>query len=266
MTNALRFPSAPIGCIVQNLNVDLSGATNGIGISLYGKAHVVRNCSVYGAESVNDTSYMGIEIRGQGITAEENIVRNILDSDNSSDRSGYGIFLAGDNVTANNNQIDDCKHCISTSERKSVSPEIKILNNRLRQRFDWAGLTNPYGAYLLLARSTHANVRHAEIRGNDIKIGGRYALSLRNGNFDILYNNVEVVQQNGLPFSQHGSGIAEAFITHGTFVGNRFSCPSNTIHFYFDRADSGIAGTHSNLTFIGNIFEKGFYRLKIRVF
>jgi len=263
ITNALRFPAVPIGCVIENINVDLSGATNAIGISLYGKSHIVRGCSVVGTGTTNDQSYIGIEIRGQGILATENIVRGILDSNNSSDRSGYGIFLTGDNVIADNNQVDDCKHCISTAERKAISPEIKVINNRIRQRFDWAGLTNAYGSYLFTgALDTHANVKHIEIRGNDIKIGGRYALSLRNGNFDVLHNNVEVVQQSGLPFTQHGNGIAEAFITRGSFIGNRFSSPSNVIHFYFDRADSGISGTHSNLTFIGNSFDKGIFSLE----
>lgn len=255
VTNALRFPAAPAGCVVENIVLDLSGATNGIGISAYGKSHVVRGNKIYGTGATNDPNYIGIELRGQSITAHNNIVKNILDAGNASDRAGYGIFLAGDNVMAFDNDVEDCKHCISTSERKAVSPEIKMVNNRIRQRPDWASLIDSNGQYLFLgAVDTHANVRHAEIRGNDIQVGGRMALSLRNGNFDVLYNNLEVIEQSGLPFSQIGNGVGEAFISRANFIGNRFTAPASSTQIYFDQSDYGVIGTHSNLIFQANTF------------
>lgn len=262
VTNVLRFVSVPRDCRVRNVVVDLAAAGDGIGISLVGRGHTVENCYVVGTGTTSDPNYIGIELRGQSLTARKNYVEGILDADNNVDRSGYGIFATGDNITVEQNELGDSKHCISTSERRAISPNIRLINNRVRQRFDWAALTNAYGAYLFTgAVDVHANVKHAEIRGNDILIGGRYALSLRNGDFDVLYNNIEVVEQAGLPFSQHGNGIAEAFITRGVFVGNRFKTPTNTIHFYFDRADSGISGTHSNLMFQGNTFVDAIFGL-----
>lgn len=257
-TRAYRFVNAPVGCKVHNVEVNLAHATNGIGISTFGKNHVVERCAVYGTGTVEDSNYIGIEVRGQSIIARDNYVSGILDAKNNVDRSGYGIFLAGDNCSADRNEINDCKHNLSTSERRSVSRELTFSHNRIRQREDWAGLTNAYGSYLFTAAvDVHANVRHILISYNDIKIGGRYALSLRNGNFDVIGNEIEVTQQDGLPFVQHGSGIAEAFITRGNFVANRFSCPSNVIHFYFGQADSGVSGTHSNLAFSANTFNGG---------
>lgn len=258
VTNALRFVNAPQGVVVRNLRVDLSAAGNGIGISAYGKGHIVERCYVTGTGTTADPNYMGIEIRGQSIVARDNYIKGILDAANNSDRSGYGIFLSGDNCAADRNEIHDCKHNLSTSERKAISRELTFSRNRIRQRDDWAALTNAYGAYLLTAAvDVHANVRHVLISYNDIKIGGRYALSLRNGNFDVIGNEVEITQQDGLPFAQHGSAIAEAFITRGNLVANRFTCPSNAIHFYFDRADVGISGTHSNLSLTANTFNGG---------
>jgi len=255
VTNAYRFPNTPSGCVVENINLDLSGATNAIGISAYGKSHIVRGNKIYGTGTTNDPNYIGIELRGQAITAHNNTVQNILDAGNAADRAGYGIFLAGDNVMAFDNDIEDCKHCISTSERKAVSPEIKMVNNRIRQRPDWASLIDSNGQYLFLgAVDTHANVRHAEIRGNDIQVGGRMALSLRNGNFDVLYNNLEVIEQSGLPFSQIGNGVGEAFISRANFIGNRFTAPASSTQIYFDHSDYGVIGTHSNLIFQANSF------------
>lgn len=262
VTNALRFVSVPRDCRVRNVVVDLAAAGDGIGISLVGRGHMVENCYVVGTGTTTDPNYIGIELRGQSLSARKNYVEGILDSDNNVDRSGYGIFATGDNITVEQNELGDSKHCLSTSERRAISPNIRFINNRVRQRFDWAALTNAYGAYLFTgAVDVHANVKHAEIRGNDILIGGRYALSLRNGDFDVLYNNIEVVEQAGLPFSQHGNGIAEAFVTRGVFVGNRFKTPTNTIHFYFDRADAGVSGTHSNLMFQGNTFVDAIFGL-----
>lgn len=258
VTNALRFVNAPQGVVVRNLRVDLSAAGNGIGISAYGKGHIVERCYVIGTGTTTDPNYMGIEIRGQSIVARDNYIKGILDAANNSDRSGYGIFLSGDNCAADRNEIHDCKHNLSTSERKAISRELTFSRNRIRQRDDWAALTNAYGAYLFTAAvDVHANVRHVLISYNDIKIGGRYALSLRNGNFDVIGNEVEITQQDGLPFAQQGSVIAEAFVTHGNFVVNRFNCPSNAIHFYFDQADVGISGMHSNLSLTANSFNGG---------
>lgn len=258
ITNAYRFVSAPEGIEIRNVVVDLSGATDGIGISAVGRGHLIENCRVVGTGSTNDPNYIGIELRGQSITARNNFVQGILDAGNAVDRSGYGIFLAGDNIVAENNELADCKHCISSSERKAISRELRIVNNRIRQRDDWARLTDVNGAYLFTAAlDVHANVRHATIKGNDIKIGGRYALSLRNGNFDVIGNTVEVTEQAGLPFAQQGNGIAEAFITRAIFAGNQFKTPDGVLTFYFDRADSGVSGTHSNLTFLANTFEGG---------
>ncbi len=174
VTNAYRFAAAPDGIEIRNVVVDLSGATDGIGISAVGRGHLIENCRVVGTGSTNDPNYIGIELRGQSITARNNFVQGILDAGNAVDRSGYGIFLAGDNIVAENNELADCKHCISSSDRKAISRELRIVNNRIRQRDDWARLTDVNGSYLFTAAlDVHANVRHAEIRGNDIRIGGR---------------------------------------------------------------------------------------------
>jgi hypothetical protein len=256
VTNAYRFVDTPDSVEIRNLVVDLSGASDGIGISTIGRGHIVESCRVIGTGTTNDPNYIGIELRGQSIVARDNYVSGILDAGNAVDRSGYGIFLAGDGIVADRNEIHDCKHNISTSERKAISRELTFERNRIRQRFDWAGLTDTNGSYLFTAAvDVHANVRHVRIAHNDILIGGRYALSLRNGNFDVLGNSVEVVEQSGLPFQQHGSSIAEAFVERGVLAGNQFVAPTSTIHFYFDRADVGVSGTHSNLVLIGNSFD-----------
>lgn len=256
VTNAYRFATPPESVEIRNVVIDLAGASDGTGISVIGRGHIVANCRVTGTGEPDDPNYIGIELRGQSITARDNFVSGIVDAGNASDRAGYGVFATGDNITIENNELNDCKHCVSTSERKSVSRELRIIRNRVRQRFDWADLDDVNGNPVFAgAVDVHANVRHVEIRGNDIRIGGRYALSLRNGNFDVVQNDVEVVEQAGLSYSQHGTGIAEAFITRGVFIGNRFRTPTNTIHVYFDRADVGVSGTHSNLLFQGNTFE-----------
>lgn len=261
-TNAFHFATPPVNVAIRNLSVDLSGAADGIGISAYGNGHVIEYCRVTGTGTTNDPNYIGIELRGQSIIARHNFVSGILDYGNAIDKSGYGIFATGDNVTIADNEIADCKHDISTSERRAISPEIRILNNRIRQRFDWASIQDTTGGYLFAAAlDVHANVKHVEISGNDILIGGRYALSLRNGNFDVSFNNIEVVTQSGLPFAQHGNGIAEAFITHGFFIGNQFKTPDGVLTFYMDRADVGVGGTHSNILFQANSFTDGLFSM-----
>lgn len=255
VTNAYRFVSAPFGSIVRNLVVDLSGAADGLGISVYGDSHLVENCRVIGTGATNDPNYIGIELRGQSITARKNFVQGILDAGNAVDRSGYGIFATGDNILVEDNELLDCKHCVSTSERRAVSPEIRVINNRIRQRDDWAGLTDVNGNYLFTgALDVHANVRHIEFRGNDVKIGGRYALSLRNGNWDVLFNRIEVTAQ-ALPFAQHTVGLAEELVERGLFHGNQFITADGATLLYFAQADAGVSGTHSNLSFVANSFQ-----------
>lgn len=254
VTNATRFVAPPDGVEVRNLGVDLSEAGDGIGISAIGRGHVIENCRVTGTGTTNDPNYIGIELRGQSITARGNYVNGILDADNTFDRSGYGIFAAGDGIVVENNDISDCKHNISTSERRAVSPRLQILSNRLRLRKDWAALLAHPGAYLFLGSlDVHANVRTVEIRGNDIQ-ASRLGLSLRNGDFDVINNRVEIVEQAGLPYIQIGNGFGEAFITRAVFSGNTFIAPTNASQFYWDHSDYGVAGVHRRMIWQGNTF------------
>lgn len=253
VTNATRFVAPPDGVEVRNLTVDLSEAGDGIGISAIGRGHLIENCRVTGTGTTNDPNYIGIELRGQAITSRGNYVNGILDAGNTFDRSGYGIFAAGDGIVVENNDISDCKHDISTSERRAISPILHILSNRLRQREDWAALTDS-GQYLFLGvLDVHANVKTVEIRGNDIR-ASRLGLSLRNGDCDVVNNRVEIVQQDGLPFVQIGNGFGEAFITRALISGNTFIAPTNASQFYWDHSDYGVSGTHRHMIWQGNTF------------
>lgn len=255
VTNALRFVAAPEACEIRNVVVDLSGAGDGIGIEVIGRGHLVENCRVVGTGATNDPNYIGIELRGQAIVARGNYTQGILDAGNTVDRAGYGIFASGDNIVVENNELLDSKHCLSTSERRAFSPSIHILNNRMRQREDWAAVLSSPGLYLFLGTlDVHANVRTAEIRGNDL-LSSRLALSLRNGDFDIINNRVEVREQAGLPYVQHGNGFGEAFITRAVISGNTFIAPTNASQFYWDHSDYGVAGVHRRMIWQGNTFR-----------
>jgi len=259
-TRAYRFALAPKAGSVRNVVVDLSECGNCIGISTYGSGHVVERSRVFGTGEYTDPNYIGIEARGQAITVRENKVDGIIDYHNNDDRSGYGIFLAGDSVTASANDIENCKHTLSTSERKARSHRLRMIDNVLRQRGDWEYLEG--GSIFLGNLDVHANVDSIEIRGNTLESWGRYNFAIRNGNFEIVNNRSLIHTQSGLPFAQQHLGFNEAFIKRAYVSGNQFDTPDSTLVTYFGNRLSGYTGTHSNMTWIGNTFENGIFSLQ----
>lgn len=262
-TKAYRFVSAPEGGSVRNAVIDLSEAADGMGVSVYGKGHVVEAVTVRGTGTTDDPNYIGIEARGQSIKVQRCTVSGILDAGNGSDRSGYGIFLAGDSCTADHNEVSDCKHTIATSERSAKSPYLRITDNLLRQRGDWEFLTDTNGANLFLGNlDVHANVDDAFISGNTLESWGRYNFNIRSTSFELVNNKSLIHVQSGLPFSQHHIGFSESFIQRAYISGNRFETPDATLVAYFGQRSLGLVGTHSNLTWIGNSFVNGIFSLQ----
>lgn len=258
VTNATRFVSPPDAVTIRNLSVDLSGATDGIGISAIGRGHLVENCRVTGTGTTNDPNYIGIELRGQSIVARNNYVRGILDYGNADDKAGYGIFMAGDSISLEHNEIHDCKHTIATSERRAKSTRLRMSNNLCRQRGDWEGLTDSIGDFLFMGNlDVHANVKNALIQGNYCESWGRWNASIRNGDFDLLDNYFVIHDRAGLSFAQQQLGFNEAITTRGVIRGNHFITPDDALTFYFGHRGSGYMGTHSNLLVEGNTFDGG---------
>ena len=258
VTNATRFVSPPDAVTIRNLAVDLSGATDGIGISAIGRGHLVENCRVTGTGTTNDPNYIGIELRGQSIVARNNYVRGILDYGNADDKAGYGIFMAGDSISLEHNEIHDCKHTISTSERRAKSTRLRMSNNLCRQRGDWEGLTDSIGDFLFMGNlDVHANVKNALIQGNYCESWGRWNAAIRNGDFDLIDNYFVIHDRAGLSFNQQQLGFNEAITTRGVIRGNHFITPDDALTFYFGHRGSGYMGTHSNLLVEGNTFDGG---------
>ena len=258
VTNATRFASPPDAVTIRNLAVDLSGATDGIGISAIGRGHVIENCRVTGTGTTNDPNYIGIELRGQSIIARNNYVRGILDYGNAEDKAGYGIFIAGDSISLEHNEIHDCKHTISTSERRAKSTRLRMSNNLCRQRGDWEGLTDSIGDFLFIGNlDVHANVKNVLIQGNYCESWGRWNASIRNGDFDLIDNYFVIHDRAGLSFNQQQLGFNEAITTRGVIRGNHFITPDDALTFYFGHRGSGYMGTHSNLLVEGNTFDGG---------
>lgn len=261
VTNAYRFPNVPSGCVVENINLDLSGATNAIGISAYGKSHIVRGNKIYGTGTTNDPNYIGIELRGQALVACNNMVKNIIDAGNATDRAGYGIFLSGDSVTARDNEVEDCKHTISTSERHAVSFGLRAIDNVFRQRGDWALLRDSAGSLLFSANlDAHANTDSIEIRGNQLESWGSGNLSLRGGEFTVVNNNSVLHYQPNI--SQFQISVGEALVRRCFVSGNNFDSPNDSLVVYFSSLENGTSGTHSNMQWVGNVFNGGIFRLQ----
>lgn len=258
VTNATRFVAPPDGVEVRNLGVDLSEAGDGIGISAIGRGHLVENCRVTGTGTTNDPNYIGIELRGQSIVARNNYVRGILDYGNAEDKAGYGIFIAGDSISLEHNEIHDCKHTISTSERRAKSTRLRMSNNLCRQRGDWEGLTDSIGDFLFMGNlDVHANVKNVLIQGNYCESWGRWNAAIRNGDFDLIDNYFVIHDRAGLSFNQQQLGFNEAITTRGVIRGNHFITPDDALTFYFGHRGSGYMGTHSNLLVEGNTFDGG---------
>ena len=253
-TDARRFVAAPVRGEIRNLKVTMANATDGIGVSVRGRDVSLRNVHVGGTGTTDDPNYIGIELRGQNLSAWNCSASGILDANNSSDRAGYGLFAAGDNVSFNDCDAIDCKHCFSTSERRAVADNVSLLNSRIRQRSDWADVLDGTGAKLFTAAvDVHANVRHVTIKGNDVRLGGQFAMSIRNGNADVSGNFIRVDQQSGLSFNQLVIGFAEAPLNHFTFSENTVYGPDGTGLFYFGQYAGGLTNlTHSHIKILNN--------------
>lgn len=162
-------------------------------------------------------------------------------------------------MTASGNDVLNCKHTISTSERKAKSYRIRINDNLLRQRGDWEYLE---GGYVLLGNlDVHVNVDSVEIRGNTLESWGRYNFSMRNGNFEMVNNHSIIHTQTGLPFSQQHIGFAEAFIKRCFVSGNQFETPDAALVAYYSHRSTGLSGSHSNMMWV-NSFENGIFRFQ----
>lgn len=258
ITNAYRYPLAPYNCVVRNVNIDLANAVDGIGIAMVGHGHLVERCRINGTGLPTDSNYIGIDIRGQGLTARKNYVIGILDADNAADKAGYGIFMAGDSVTVEDNEIYDCKHTIATSERHARSTRLRMLNNICRQRGDWEMITDSLGALIFAGNlDVHANVDNVLIQGNYCESWGRWNAGIRNGNFDVIDNYFVINTQTNLPFAQQQLGFNEALTKRAVLRGNHFITPDSALTLYFGHRGSGYNGVHSNILVAGNTFEGG---------
>lgn len=212
---------------IEQLHVDLSNATDCNGIDLYGINSEVKQCSVYGNEGRSaatfDKNRIGIMVRGVSCTVRNCEAKNIFNSGGGSIRTGYGIEVAGVNCKITESKVDNCKHCISTSERRFLDTGLIYEAIKVTQDVELFGMMLADGVTPLISwpLDIHANAAGVEIL-NCHAIGPSFLLGVRNGNVSMRGG---LLKHNRLTGNgRFGLSINEMPINSMTLTGVEIDC------------------------------------------
>lgn len=157
------------GSTVDRLNVDMTGATGlainvtPIGMSLTGVGHRVTSCKVVGS----DYASVGIGMLGENGAAVGCQTDGILNTQGiTGGRIGYGISLAGNNMLAAHGSAADCKHGVTSGDRRGRCSGISYVGMRATQDPVRASESAVAGGALFgAALDFHSNVEGAVLDG-----------------------------------------------------------------------------------------------------